>query len=75
VWLASGGYPVYVATKTITDAVRAERERQVEASFHSAAMEGLDVPPAARLDSVRYVAGEIDSEELIRRARARYGLD
>lgn len=38
-------------------------------------MEGLTVTPAGRADADEYIAGHIDSDELVARARARYGLD
>lgn len=38
-------------------------------------MEGLTVTPAGRADADEYIAGRIDSDELVARARARYGLD
>ena len=53
----------------------AERERRVAEALHSGEMEGFTVDPATKNDSDDYVAGEIDSDELVARARARYGLD
>ena len=50
------------------------RERVVEEAIHSGEMEGLHVDPATRADTAEYVAGRIDSDELVARARARYGL-
>ena len=50
------------------------RERIVEEAVHSGEMEGLHVDPATRADTAEYVAGRIDSNELVARARARYGL-
>jgi len=55
-------------------ATRAERARIVEEAEHSGEMEGLHVDPATRADADEYVAGRIDSHELVARARARYGL-
>ncbi|KRC43021.1 antitoxin VbhA family protein [Oerskovia sp. Root22] len=52
-----------------------ERERRVRAAVHSGEMEGLKVTPATRRDADEYVAGRITSDELVARARARYGLD
>lgn len=54
---------------------RAERERRVDEARHSGEMEGFTVDPATKHDSDDYVAGVIDSDELVARARARYGLD
>jgi len=60
---------------TVTNSERIERERAVAEAIHSAEMEGLKVSEAAVSDSAAYVAGEIDSAELVLRARARYNLD
>lgn len=49
-------------------------ERVAEA-IHSGEMEGLTVTPETRADAQEYVAGAIDSDELVARALARYGLD
>ena len=54
---------------------QAERERRVAEAIHSGEMEGLSVSPAGRADAQEYIAGRIDSDELVARARARYGLD
>ena len=51
------------------------RERLVAEAIHSAEMEGLTVSESAVADSGTYIAGKIDSAELVARARARYGLD
>lgn len=50
------------------------RALQVEAAIHSAEIEGLAVTMETRSDADSYVAGEIDSSELVDRVRARYGL-
>lgn len=50
------------------------RERVVEEAVHSGEMEGLQVDAATRSDADAYVAGRIDSDELVARARVRYGL-
>jgi len=55
---------------TITEA----RAQQVEAAIHSAEIEGLTVTADTRADADSYVAGTIDSTELVDRVRARYGL-
>lgn len=55
---------------TITQA----RALQVEAAVHSAEIEGLSVTPDTRADADSYIAGTIDSTELVDRVRARYGL-
>lgn len=50
------------------------RERRVLAAIHSGEMEGLTVTPGTQHDAQDYVAGAITSDELVARARARYGL-
>jgi hypothetical protein len=50
------------------------RAWQVEAAIHSAEIEGLTVTADTRADADSYVAGVIDSSELVDRVRARYGL-
>jgi hypothetical protein len=50
------------------------REQIVEDAVHSGEMEGLYIDPATRADTAEYVAGRIDSDELVARTRARYGL-
>ncbi|GAA1325478.1 hypothetical protein ACFSWE_00010 [Leucobacter albus] len=52
-----------------------ERERRVAEAIHSGEMEGLEVSQAGQADAQEYIAGRIDSDELVARARARYGLD
>jgi hypothetical protein len=54
--------------------VQAERAHRVAEAIHSGEMEGLTVTVQARADAGEYVAGRIDSDELVARARARYGL-
>ncbi|MDF1489616.1 antitoxin VbhA family protein [Tessaracoccus caeni] len=63
-----------MSTSTVTPTTEAERERRVAEAIHSGEMEGLSVTPAGRADAQEYVAGHIDSDELVARARARYGL-
>ena len=53
----------------------AERGQRVSEAIHSGEMEGLPVTVAGRQDAQEYVAGRISSDELVARARARYGLD
>lgn len=57
------------ATMTAT-----EREALVAEAIHSGEMEGLHVDPVTREDAQEYIAGQISSDELVARARARYGL-
>jgi hypothetical protein len=66
---------VSIQTLTLAERIaQAEREQVVEAAVHSGEMEGLHVDPATRADAGEYIAGVIDSDELVARARARYGL-
>jgi len=53
-----------------------ERARRIalEQAEHSGEMEGMHVDPATKADVTEYVAGQIDSDELVARTRARYGL-
>jgi len=50
------------------------RALRVEAAIHSAEIEGLNVTSDTRTDADSYIAGAIDSHELVDRVRARYGL-
>ncbi|GEB96373.1 hypothetical protein FHX68_2132 [Microbacterium lacticum] len=63
-----------VATSTVTTTTEAERERRVAEGIHSGEMEGLHVSEAGQADAGEYIAGRIDSDELVARARARYGI-
>jgi hypothetical protein len=51
------------------------RAQYVEAAIHSGEIEGLTVSEATRTDADSYVVGTIDSDELVDRVRARYGLN
>lgn len=62
-------------TPPVTPTTEAERERRGAEAIHSGEMEGLHLTPAGRADAQEYIAGSIDSDELVARARARYGLD
>ena len=53
----------------------AERELRVVEAIHSGEMEGLSVTVAGRQDAQEYIVGRIDSDELVARARACYGLN
>lgn len=50
------------------------RAQYVEAAIHSGEIEGLTVSDATLADADSYIAGKIDSTELVDRVRARYGL-
>ena len=62
------------STATIPLIERSERARRVAEAIHSGEMEGVLVSADTRLDAREYIAGRIDSDELVARARARYGL-
>lgn len=64
-----------MATSTSTAATTTQRGQRVAEAIHSGEMEGLTVTPAGRTDAEEYIAGRINSDELVARARARYGLD
>ncbi|GAA1753698.1 hypothetical protein [Aeromicrobium alkaliterrae] len=51
------------------------RSRLVAEAEHSGKMEGLTVTTTTKADAAKYVAGEFTTDELIDRARRRYGLD
>lgn len=55
-------------------AVVESRASRVEAAVHNEELEGLHVSQQTRADADSYVAGEINSDELVERVRARYGL-
>lgn len=65
---------VRVLPPAVEERCAAARECQVAEAIHSGEMEGLHVSAAGRADAGEYVAGRIDSDELVARARARYGL-
>jgi hypothetical protein len=47
---------------------------RVEHAIHNNEMEGLHVNADTLADASEYIAGRIDSDELVARARARYRL-
>jgi Antitoxin VbhA len=53
---------------------KAERVRRVAEAIHSGQMEGLQVTVDGQADAQEYIAGRIDPDQLVARARARYGL-
>ncbi len=63
-----------MAAEAISPDEHAERAHRVDEAIHSGEMEGLHVTEATRADADEYVAGRIDSDELVERVRARYGL-
>ncbi|WP_315915603.1 hypothetical protein [Arthrobacter sp. lap29] len=52
-----------------------QRANWVNEAAHSMSLEGLEVSADYRADSQEYVAGKVTSDELVRKARARFGLD
>ena len=64
-----------VSISMILKTTQPECERLVTEAMHSGEMEGLRATPSAQSDANEYIAGTIDSAELIARARARYGLN
>jgi len=50
------------------------RAQYVGATIHSGELEGLTVSDATLADADSYIAGDIDSDELVDRVRARYGV-
>lgn len=63
-----------ITTEARTVLTREERVESAALSLHSAELEGHSVTPETRADTDLYVSGEIDSKELLRRVRARYGI-
>jgi len=61
---------------TIQVATAAERARRriADEAVHSGEMEGLSITDGARADIEEFVAGRIDSDDLVTRAQARHGL-
>lgn len=53
---------------------KAARAEDVRQARHSTEMEGGLTDAVTRADEDAYARGDIDEAELIRRARARYGL-
>ncbi|WP_231928187.1 antitoxin VbhA family protein [Devriesea agamarum] len=58
-----------MATEQRLSTTASERARHVAEAIHSIEMEGLSVSAAARQDDAEYIAGRIDSDELVARAR------
>jgi hypothetical protein len=56
------------------DLTKEERAWNAAQSLHGAELEGHAVTAGTQMDTADYVAGEIDSEELLRRVRTRYGV-
>ncbi|MDR1264156.1 MAG: hypothetical protein LBK42_00955 [Propionibacteriaceae bacterium] len=50
------------------------RQRRLDEAIHSSEMEGAVITAELRADGARYVAGLIDPEEMLERAKARYGI-
>lgn len=58
----------------ISEQEQARRAEAVRQARHSTEMEGVTTDAMTRADEDAYAAGAIDEGELMRRARARYGL-
>lgn len=56
-------------------ALEVDRAQQVASVVHCAAMEELHVTTATRTEMDRFAEGGLEVEELVRRTRARYGLE
>ncbi|MEK0218864.1 hypothetical protein WM014_08620 [Bifidobacterium mongoliense] len=54
---------------------RTRRSLVIRDGMHSAELEGGRVTDAYRRDAQDYIDGHIDEDGLIRRTRARYGLE
>ena len=54
---------------------RDARERGIAEAMHSLEMEGLQPTAASQADAQEFVDGQIDAAEMVRRARARHGLE
>ncbi|MGM7668551.1 hypothetical protein [Microbacterium sp. A93] len=50
------------------------RKRQVDEALHSAELAGLSASEETRADADSFASGQIDSDELVDRVRARNGL-
>lgn len=63
-----------MATPSLAATTRAERARVVAEAIHSGEMEGMHADADTQADAAEYIDGRIDSDELVARTRARYGL-
>ncbi|MDR1214619.1 MAG: antitoxin VbhA family protein [Propionibacteriaceae bacterium] len=63
-----------MAVDVEAEAGREQRQRLLDEAIHSSEMAGAVVSDELRADGARYVAGLIDPEEMLDRARARYGI-
>ena len=52
-----------------------ERIRMVGEGLHSWTMEGAEPDPVTKADAVAFARGELTSDEVVSRTRARIGLD
>jgi hypothetical protein len=57
------------------DTEREYRQRRLEEAIHSSEMEGATISVELRADGARYVAGLINPDEMLERAKARYGIE
>ncbi len=63
-----------IAPKAPAILTRDQRAKNAAQSLHSAELEGHSVTPETQADTELYVSGEIDSQELLRRVKARYDV-
>ena len=54
---------------------RVQRQLAVESALASARLDGAEPSEQAKKDMASYIAGDLDTDELIARARGRYGLE
>ena len=59
---------------TASSVTAAVCQRRVAEALHSGEVEGFMVGPDTKVDSDDHIAGVVDSDELVARARAWYGL-
>lgn len=65
---------ILIAPEVPASLTRGQRAENAAQSLHSAELEGHSVTPETQAEAELYVSGEIDSQELLRRVRARYGI-
>lgn len=73
--ITQGGAVASKVEQRSTAVSRDERARRAAESRHSLEIEGLRPTPASDADADSYVRGEISAPQMVRRARARYGLE
>jgi Antitoxin VbhA len=61
--------------ETLTEMGANDRARTVGLALHSWEVEGANADDETKADMIDFAMGDIDSDEVVRRTRARYGLD